>query len=184
MKKMTALAALLAAALALPASAATIVLTYDGSTLLPETDPDVFEPASWPAFDGQIVLDESQLGGSVAGRTLSFFGIDFPGSTFNNTDGIVSWTHGIPLYSVGGTTVNLTFDAGRNLTDWYIDALDGPPDLTSRPTGDFVFTGLTFYSAPPGTWTTAVVPLPAAALGLGGALGLLLAAGRRRKRRA
>lgn len=158
------------------AQAAQVHLTYAGYAIPltrgPSDGPDVMGP-----FTGGFVLDESLLGGSVANRTLTFYGILGPNDPSDQTTGIVSWNFSVPLYSYGGTQVSLTFGAARDLVGWVIDALDGPPDYRSSTTGDVVFggNGGTYSNSAPGIWTTTVVPLPAPALGLfAGLTGLVL----------
>lgn len=156
------------------ADAALLRLTYTGHDLPLVTPPPDFLGPLHPAFSGEIVLDEGALGGSVAGRTLTFFGIDAPSSPFDQTDGILSWTHGVPLYSVGGTDVSISFDAGKKVIAWVFDALDGPPDYVSSTRGDSVLGGAGgIYATGPGSWVTAQVPLPAPGLMLAAAMGAL-----------
>lgn len=169
------------------AEAGLVKLVYVGNDLsLDNTPPVNGEPPffgdTFPAFMGEVLLDESAFGGSVANKTLNFSAIDpgiFDPPPMNMTDGIVSWSHTAPLYSTAGTEVSFTFDADKNLVSWIIDALDGPPDYYSSPSFDFVLVGDSSYSGEAGTWTTEVIPLPATGTLLGAAA-LALAALRRR----
>ena len=166
------------------ASASQLTLVYSGSDI-PLVDPPAdFIGDVYPAFSGSIILDESVFGGSVANKTLTFFGISSPADPFDMTDGIISWSHGVPLYSVGGTAVSITFDGVKQVVNWTFDALDGPPDYYSTSAIDAVFGGLGGrYSVQAGTWTSieasTVIPLPASGLLLGAAA-LAMAAVRRR----
>lgn len=166
------------------ADAAALRLIYSGNDIPLVSGPPDYVGDLYPAFSGEIVLDEAVFGGSVANQTLSFFASSSPFGPGNDVDGILSWTHGVPLYSVGGTTVSLTFDGSKNLVSWFIDALDGPPDYTSTTTRDFYIggNGGTYYTDA-GTWVTAAIPVPGAGLALGSA-GLALLCLRRRPRAA
>ena len=164
--------------------AAILELTYTGFELEDQIGnaPLGLGPTLQP-LSGKVVIDEDAFGGSVAGKTVEFFAKDDFTIPFDPPfpDGVLDWTLGIPLFSTGGTEVQLTFDASRNVTGWLIDALDGPPDYFSTPSGDFYFNSDDVnYEAPPGSWRTQVIPVPATLpLALAGVAALAALARRR-----
>lgn len=168
-------------------TAATVYLTYTGNQIPLITPPTGFDPAFFPAFSGRVVLDENQLGGNISNRTLVFSTVGGsspqPG---DETDGILEWTLGLPLYSAEGTTASFSFGPKRQVQSWRIDAPDGPPDYLSTNTGpligDYVYAGVGVeYLTDVGSWTT-TIPLPSSGILLvGGIVGLLGTVGRARR---
>jgi len=168
--------ALFALAMLVPSSVQAKVyqLTYTGQAFTHDFGPDLFGPPS--AYSGEILIDGSAFGNSLAGKTITYFGISsFYGPSLSGV-GLISWTHSIPLYSCCGTEVSFSFDAQEQISKWKIDALDGPPDLWSTQFGDGLYVGDDQYSAPPGSWHVAAIPLPAPvgllAFGLAGLVAL------------
>ncbi|MBE3638665.1 hypothetical protein [Mangrovicoccus algicola] len=157
--------------------AGTLTLTYQGAAFTGHPffpGAEVYDPAP---LSGAIVLDTAITGGYTGG-TIS---ID---TTFMTTPaeiyamGILSWSYSVPVLPTVETHARFTFSAAGALTDWYVSALDGPPDYLSTPAGDEIIVGDAYYTADPGSWTVSYVPLPGALwLALGGlaALGALRA---------
>lgn len=166
---------------ALPSQATTYRLSYSGNpfTLVygpGDTPPDVFA--------GSITLAGAAFGNALAGKTLHFSAIDssVDGPQLYGPDAaaLLSWDMNIPLFSTAGTTVSFSFDAAGGVSDWTIDALDGPPDYYSGAGFDGFNVGDSGWRAAAGSWSISAIPLPAAAWLFIGALGALAASGRRR----
>lgn len=146
------------------AEAATYKLSYQGDPIAHYSGPTDFGRLFYPAFEGEIVLDEAAYGESFAGNTVTFFGINSPSDPSNLTNGIVSWSMNFPLYAVGGSSISFTFGLDMSVASWYLDALDGPPDYTMSPAYDVVYGGNGGrYRVAAKTWSVAAVPLPGAA---------------------
>ncbi|MEV8468718.1 hypothetical protein AB0T83_18295 [Fluviibacterium sp. DFM31] len=168
-------------ALATQAQAVSLKLNYQGADMPLVSGPQDPGRPFYPAFFGDIVLSEAAYGGSFAGQTVQFYGINGPGDPNNQTAGIVSWNFSFPLYAVAGSAISFTFGPTYQLLSWDLDALDGPPDYAMSPLYDSVYGGLGgTYRVAASDWSVSQVPLPGAAGLLGVAL-LGLGALRRRR---
>ena len=79
---------------------------------------------------------------------------------------------GAALRPTGEAMTQLVFDADKNIIEWDILILDGPPDYGINMSGDFYVTGVVDWSSPaPGTWTRVSEPSTTALMSVG--LGLL-----------
>ncbi|WP_424971083.1 hypothetical protein [Dinoroseobacter sp. S76] len=143
-----------------PVHATVIKLTYSGNEytgfpLFPGAEVFPIAPLS-----GHIVLDTSITGGFPGGT------VDFATtSTTTPADlaalGILEWTFTIPIIPTVSTDASFTFDDAGDVSDWSFSTLDGPPDYFNTPSTDSIVVGDAEYIADPGSWSVAIIPLPA-----------------------
>ena len=68
---------------------------------------------------------------------------------------------GLAAEPLASTDASFTFDDAGDVSDWSFSTLDGPPDYFNTPSTDSIVVGDAEYIADPGSWSVAIIPLPA-----------------------